>query len=341
VGITVVVTGMISLLIYSPGPWKRKIQKSVFFGSLGFVPIIGWYIRNYSLTGSFTNRVLVFHPITVEKINQALLTILGWILPDSVPDGLRIVIAILVGIIILFGLFSITFRSGEQRASVDAAKIKPLKAMLLLYGIIYLIFLILSLTFFDSSTRLDDRILIPVYILLIIFTVTSINGITKTLRGRMRSLILVISYSVSALVIGNYLVQSWDLVQTLQQEGRGFASAAWRSSEIVAEIDNLGSDAIVYTNEAFAIYYLTDVGAYLIPEKIDPVIAQVRENFQPTMEKMRQRLAQPGSALAVFHQGYLREGMPTLEEIAMGLVIAYESNDGVIFVDPGNLSSWE
>ena len=44
VGVTVVVTGMISLLLFYPASWKRKIQKAFLYGLIGAVPIISWYI---------------------------------------------------------------------------------------------------------------------------------------------------------------------------------------------------------------------------------------------------------------------------------------------------------
>jgi len=341
VGVTVVVTGMISLLLYHSGSWKRKIQSAFLYGLVGVIPVVSWYIRNYRLTGSFTNRVFAFHPIAMDKFNDGLLTISGWLLPDSTPVGVRMVIVILFCLMILYGIIGNKLRSEVLDKKAGPLKQNPLSAILLIYGGIYLSFLFLSLTFFDSSTRLNNRILIPLYLILLILAFISMSRIVEFYKTRSCPIVLPLAFLMTVLVMGFYLDQSWDLVQSFRQEGRGFSSAAWRNSEIVAEINRLGPDAMVYTNEAFAIYYLTDVGAHSVPEKFDPVIAEVRENFQPTMGKMRHRLTQPGSALAVFHQGYLREGMPTLEEITSGLVIAHESNDGVIFVDPANIMEWE
>jgi hypothetical protein len=339
VGITIVVTGTLSFLLFMKGTWKNKIQKAVLFGLIGFVPILAWYLRNYLLTGSFTNRVIAFHPITAEKFNQGLLTVLGWLLPETIAEEVRVVVAILFGGVLIFGM---VFRySWSEGRNLPVEEQKPLHKILLLYGGIYLIFLVISLTFFDNSTRLNDRILLPVYLILLMITVFSIYWIFQHWRGRTRPFVLVISFLLPVIILGNYVIRTAELVQTFREEGRGFSSASWRSSEIISMIGLLGNDPVLYTNEAAAVYYLTGIGAYSIPEKFDPVVAKVRDDFQPTMEKMRHRLTEPNSALVVFHQGYLREGMPTLDEIMAGLVIAHESRDGVILVDPVNIEEWD
>jgi len=341
VGITVVITGMVSILLFFPGFWKRKIQKSALFGMIGIIPTLGWYIRNYYLTGSFTNRVLAFHPITIEKIKEGLLTISGWILPETFPLAFRILIVFLFFLFILYGIFMRRRNSQESGNRIRAGGEDRLSSILLFYAGIYLLFLFLSLTFFDRSTRLYDRILIPFYTTLIILTFIGIYRFITFHTGKIRTIAIPIFSLLFILVTVFYINQSWDRIDTLRTEGIGFGSATWRQSEIVSRINRLGPEGIVYSNEAYALYYLTGFEVYSIPEKVDPVTAQVREDFQPSMEQMRERLALPGSALAVFHQGYLREEMPTLAEISKGLVIAHESRDGVIYIDPENLSYWE
>jgi hypothetical protein len=102
----------------------------------------------------------------------------------------------------------------------------------------------------------------------------------------------------------------------------------------------LDPESTVYSNEAFSVLYLTGIPARWIPEKFDPVKAIERENFDEQMARMRENLSQPDSVMAVFHQGYLKSGMPSLEEIMEGLVIVHESRDGIILVNPRNEPSW-
>ena len=137
-----------------------------------------------------------------------------------------------------------------------------------------------------------------------------------------------------------YIPGEWRIINSMRLDGRGFSGKSWRQSEIIAVLRRLDPDAPVYSNEAFPVFYLTGVPARWIPERYDPVKAVEREDFDEQMEKMKDRLTQPNSVLAVFHHGYLKAGMPTLDEIIEGLVIVHESRDGIILVSPENVSSW-
>jgi hypothetical protein len=146
--------------------------------------------------------------------------------------------------------------------------------------------------------------------------------------------------SLVAITAAIYLPRQSQLVKGMRSAGRGFSGRSWVSSEIIIALRRLDPESTVYSNEAFSVLYLTGIPARWIPEKFDPVKAIERENFDEQMARMRENLSQPDSVMAVFHQGYLKSGMPSLEEIMEGLVIVHESRDGIILVNPRNEPSW-
>lgn len=341
VGLSVLLTGLLSLVLLYPGTFREKFWRILLYGTIASVPNLIWYTRNYLLTGFFTNRVLTFHPITQDKFVEGLLSVSEWILPENAPVGLALGVVIFVVVIITFGFILKFTNATKVNNNGVVIHRDPILAIILTYIIIYIVFLLISLTFFDISTRLDNRILIPLYVMFLILSVISVQGILLTSGITLRKPLTLVSTMLFTLVVIAYVYRSWDLVKVMRQEGIGYNSVSWRNSEIVAILRKFDSDAIIYSNEAFPLYYLTGISAYGIPEKLDPVKAEIREDFEPLMEKMRERLSDPNSAIVVFHQGYLREGMPTLSEILEGFVLAHESHDGVIFVDPINIGLWE
>jgi hypothetical protein len=341
IGISVLLTGLLSLFLLYPGTTRTKFKNLALYGIVAFIPNLVWYARNYVLTGSLTNRVLTFHPFTRDKLNEGLQSISEWIFSGTVPIGLAFGIVGFIFMVAVVGFILKLRDSRKANNNPDAFRDYPIPVLIVIHSIIYIVILFASLTFFDISTRLDNRILIPLYVMFLILTVISIQRLLVTSRPSLRKPLLLLSGVLFFLVLVAYVPRSWELIRVMRQEGIGYNNASWRNSEIVAVVKRLDSGAIIYSNEAFPLYYLTGIGAYGIPEKFDPVKSVERDDFQYAMDVMRERLRDPNSALVVFHQGYLREGMPTLNEITSGFVIAHESRDGVIFVNPDNLKYWD
>jgi hypothetical protein len=340
IGISVLLTGILSLILLYPGTYRTKFRKVSVYGMVAFIPNLIWYVRNYLLTGSLTNRVLAFHPVSQEKLIEGLLSISRWILPGSAPIGLALGMVAFVALTSTLGFLIKPMDTKTAYRDETVVRVQPILKVIVIYIILYLALLFISLTFFDISTRLDNRILVPFYVMFLMLSIISIQRFLVTSRLSLRKALLLISAALFAWVLIAYVPRSWELIRVMRQEGIGYSSTSWRNSEIIAVLRRLDSGAIIYSNEAFPLYYLTGIEAYGIPEKLDPVKSEEREDFQQGLDIMRERLRNPNSALVVFHQGYLREGMPTLNEIAQGFVIAHESRDGVIFVDPDYLDDW-
>jgi 4-amino-4-deoxy-L-arabinose transferase-like glycosyltransferase len=341
IGVSVLLTGVLSLLLLYRGSYRTKLKKVALFGIIAFVPNLLWYVRNYLLTGSLTNRVLAFHPITKVKLNEGLLSLSEWIFSEHTSFGLGLGSVSFIFFIVIIG-FILKFNDERRfRSNEDVFQENPLPILIVLHILVYIGLLFLSLTFFDISTGLNNRILLPLYVLFLILSVVGVQWVVGHSKGIIRKALYLANALLFTIVFLAYAGRSSELIEGMRREGSGFNSASWRNSEIIAILNRVDPGVIVYSNEAFPVYYLTGIGAYGIPEKYDPVKSEVRDDFQRNMEVMRERLRSPSSALVVFHQGNLRVGMPTLNEIVEGFVLAHESGDGVIFVDPDHLNDWD
>jgi hypothetical protein len=211
--------------------------------------------------------------------------------------------------------------------------------LLFVYSLIYIVFLITSITLFDASTRLNNRILSPLYICFFLLLFVLIGH--RARKGQWRSqFVLAILLGYLAL-FSSYVCQSSDLLTNMHDEGLGFTSRAWTTSQTIKAIREMPEDAIFYTNEAFPLIFITGRVVYSVPEIFDPVKAELRPEFEGQMDIMRSHLKQPGSALVIFHPSHLRLGFPDIHELTQGLVLLVETDDGAIYVYPTSLYRYQ
>jgi 4-amino-4-deoxy-L-arabinose transferase-like glycosyltransferase len=339
VGISVIATGGLMLLIWYPSSLRRRVIETFRYTIMVLIPVALWYIRNFIHTGSFTNRSIGIHPITFNAVSEGITSLSSWFLPDSVSLDLRVVFA-LFG---LLGIGGILVSIAMNRGSGGRIKVPfntQIISILVLHSVVYSLLLIFSISFVDASTRLENRILLPLYFIALILAIICITWLISRPNWQRVWVKYFLGLSLVAITAAIYLPRQSQLIKDMRSEGRGFSGRSWVSSEIIIALRRLDPESTVYSNEAFSVLYLTGIPARWIPEKFDPVKAIERENFDEQMARMRENLSQPDSVMAVFHQGYLKSGMPSLEEIMEGLVIVHESRDGIILVNPRNEPSW-
>lgn len=329
-GAALVMTGVVSLLLLGGRSRRVKIRDAINFAVLALLPMLAWMIRNLLLTGSATNRILQFHPPDLNKAKAFINTISAWLLPPNVPLRLRAAVLV-VGLLFLIVM---ALRLWSKVESPATKRDVNLTVILCLYGGLYLMLLTASLTFFDAATRMDDRILSLIFTAVLIL-ISLFVGLAQTPRkvGLLLLPILIVGWGA---LTWTYLAGSTEILSTMRREGVGFSSRAWQSSEIIAWIEKLPSNALIYLNEAFAINFLIGRGAFSVPEKIDPLKSQPKVDYETQIAAMHNQLSKPSSLLVLFHPHSLRIEMPSLEELTAGLVLLVEAQDGAIYVDPIN-----
>ena len=316
-GLAALGAGVLSLLIVNRGEMKDRVIASARFALIPTAVFAVIATRNFLLSGTVTNRVVAFHPPGASVFRQGAASISEWILPPSVDPVVRIAVLAAIGMV---AVLLVRHRKGGFW----------LLAILAVYAITYSVSLIVSLTFFDGSIRLDNRILVIPYIYFLVAGFT-VLGKARLFLGPMALALLPI--------LGIYMIRTADFVADSRSLGRGFTSRAWRSSPTIELLDAGSPSGAVYSNEAQAIYSLLGISAYPAPERTDPVKRAPRAEYELQLEEMRIRLTAPESALVLFHPDQFREGMPSLDELTAGLVLSIRTADAEIYVDPES-TSW-
>jgi hypothetical protein len=160
-----------------------------------------------------------------------------------------------------------------------------------------------------------------VSILLLIFTTSN----------RWMRLILTTGF-ISLLVLGpipDRWKETQDIISSMQQNGAGFTTRYWRSSELVHWIQKQEDGAIIITNRAMVVNFLTGYPAIQVPEKWDPVKDRIREDYQIEIDKMSANLKKPNAYLVLF--GHRDLSIFQNEAWTESLSIIYDSPEGIIY----------
>ncbi|MFQ5944097.1 MAG: hypothetical protein ACE5JF_11140 [Anaerolineales bacterium] len=315
-GLAVMGSGILTIVILQPGSMRQRIGAAIRFAAIPTAIFVMLALRNFYVSGSVTNRVLAYHPPGLATFRQGAASISEWIMPPDFDPVIRLFVIATVG---AGAALVVWFRKGGTR----------LLTILAIYSLVYAGSLIFSLTYFDASIRLDNRMLVPLYLFFLLGTFTVL--------GKAKLPIAPAAVVLLAIMLV-YASRTKGLITSTRSQGRGFASKAWQSSPTIELLKSSIPSGAVYSNEAQALYVLLGISAYPAPERTDPVKGVQRAEYESQLTEMRSRLVAPGSALVLFHPDQLREGMPTLAELTSSLFLADRTPDGAIYVDPSSTS---
>jgi len=330
VGAAVIAAILIALLLVQPG-LKQKIRSALVFLAFSLPGVIAWSLRNLRLTGNPTNRDLIYHPIAADEVRLGLKNFWTWFMPanytPAAPGAGWAWAAAALGLLLAAGvvlsLLSLKRKPGEPER-------QPALFMLGLYALGYAALIFISMTFVDSSTKFEFRMIVP---MLVAGTIFLLGWLWQVLAQRpvwLRGLVL-------ACVFGLMLTGAQDTrdrVDVFHHDGQGFLALNWRISKTVAFInDTLDSQRLIYSNRAPVVYLLTNRTAYVLPTPDDGVKEQQRADYRAKLEELHQDVAN-GAVVVLFEYDVLTaspEGRAWLEDITQGMVPIERTSDGIIF----------
>lgn len=332
VGITLVALGGLSLLVFQPRTWGQKLKDVVTFGVISLLPVMAFYVRNGLLTGSLTNRIIAFHPPTTNQIRQGLASVTAWLLPARIDSTLRL-IALGLYLLVIMALILIYYLDDREESASQQNTKEGMQFVVLLAidAAIYVIMVLASLTFFDASTRLNDRILSPLYLVGIL---SGLVVVWNSALFEQHRLVRIGVFTLGIVFIGMNLMRGFDVANEMRQEGRGFSGRDWRNSETIAAIEQLPPGTLMFSNEAAAIYYLTENPSNWIPENYDPVKGKVDEKYDQRITAMRTDIIEQDGALVVFNSIQDHDVYAPVEVLSEGLTLWKKGADGVIYINP-------
>jgi 4-amino-4-deoxy-L-arabinose transferase-like glycosyltransferase len=323
--LALVITFALALWILHGTPRKRLARAGLFLASV--LPwIVGWAIHNDLVGGSVTNRILVWHPITLSNLDTGLRTASTFLMPIEawrlsmfrVPGLFLILILLILAAVMVWLVLEMKKYWGKPGSPP-----RP-KAILFANGLYvfgYLGSIVAAMTLFDASTKFKLRILAPVYVALLILLV----ALGMWAWHRRRALVLALGLLIFGISIGGQL----GAVTELAKGGQGYASFKWYDSTAMAYLRGLPPGVMIYTNEPGAVYLYAQRGAYVLPDRVDPVTAEARPGFEQGVALMQSDIKAGRAVLALFSGG----DTPASDAgvLSAGLYLAHKSGGAEVF----------
>jgi 4-amino-4-deoxy-L-arabinose transferase-like glycosyltransferase len=274
--LSLVATMIAVLLVLHDG--RRERLKSIMILSLSTFPwILGWSIRNRVVGGSFTNRVLGWHPITVDNWELAVKTFMEFLVPlrparrdlSQIPASYEAIL-IAIGLILL----SWVIYKGWPLLTRPSQVAKPnlLTFSHALYVIVYLSVLVLTMTLFDPATKFQVRILSPTYISLLLLLMAFGTWLWRKKQAFWKPVLILGSLALVSMFASSQVIA----VQDFRKGGDAFAGERWSASEAIAALATVPEDVVILSNEPGVVYLYTGRPSGVLP-KTEPGISMIKE----------------------------------------------------------------
>ena len=310
-GVVLVVAGAIGLLLFDRRAWQRRVRDTGIFTGLSALPMIVWMGRNWLSArqpiGSF--RVLEAHPVTPVQLRLGLSTVWGWISPSPAPgSGPTSLVGHVPGLrwVVLAGGLAggavATRRWRDWRArnqETEPLLAPPLLRLLATFILLYLAFVVVSISLFDATIPLDVRLLSPVFATVVVFAVGSGFRLAAAFRG---SAVARGAMALGCLILaGAYGSAAARWIRRAHANGLGYADKGWQQSDVLRDVRALPPGVLIYTNGDDVVTLVTDRLTLELPRKVRLNTGQPNPSYEAELAAMADRL-RAGAVLVYLHR---------------------------------------
>ncbi len=306
---------------------KGKALGGLFGGALPL--FASWLIRNQIVSGNASNRQVLSHWVTADDLKHGVMIFWRWLWPErygnlEIPlSWMNISTAVFLALSLLFVLAMMT-------AALRGRKFSPSAQILWTYLLFipgYLAFVVLTISLFDASVNIEERILFPAFMvgLLALFTLTGtcIRGSSKILGGALLAFCL-------ALGIG-FGQDTSKHFSRLSESGFGWGWEGWNESPAIQIMRELPESLAIYCNQPEAVSLWAGRGAFALLDPIDPSSEQRREGYDETLAEIRRQVFDGESAVVFFGADSWADGDNWVTELCEGLPEIYRDTSEWVF----------
>ncbi len=378
VGVTLVLTGGLAVLLFSRHTWRRRVLDGMLFGGLAVLPVSLWLLRNALVQGRATTSTLGLYPIEMKEISWLFGTLFRWLVPVPftiemtrqamserglewlVPSNRYIVAGVALAIIGSVVLTLVLLERHTPLRLRERTRQQPVLSVLAAFALIYIAFVVFARGFLYVNISFNTRILILLFPVLVIWGSVLAYAVWHNLprAGWLGWARRAVMFGCVLLLLVYGLRATFWLRACYTGNGcnLGYNSPVWRNSETIAAIRALPDGWGVYTNDPFAVHFLTTdccharqnntndpfaVHIFLTNDSVKPV--PYRENLftghpNPTMENeiaAMQAALEQGTAVLAYFDLHRYRYMMTIEELeaaGVRLRLLQDTADGALYV---------
>ncbi len=226
--------------------WLDATRRAAICTAASTVIPVAWMLRNRSIDGTLMGPRTPSVDGPVETVARFVATTGRWILPDPAPVVSQFAVGLAIAGGAVYGAYLafVSYRSTSGNDGVsDANRLTALVTFAAVYGV-YLVVAQLT-TAFD---KIGNRLMSPLFPAVIVLVMVGLDRAWTALDARRP---VVPGYAVNvvlALLVvahaGFFARHAWES----SNEGVGYSSRTWMESELLRAVDDLPSEAVVYTN---------------------------------------------------------------------------------------------
>ncbi len=261
VGVTLIALGAPAMLLRSIPFFRARIPMVLLFGFIAGAPVVLWTLWQKMIRGGDAPRPIERHLIQREQLVEGFNTLASFIITDDfVLTTAGRALVLLVTLAIASWALVLWLRRGDGPAPRERLAATPgLIWLSAAFAPVYLGFLVISISFADAGTPLDSRILIPLVPAgALVATWLAVVGPWR--HGSRTTRWVLVALTGGVLVL--HAVSTAGLIYYRE-------AVTWsqdRPSLLGQAVRDLPADAVIYTNEPFAVYYVSRRKTDLLPD---------------------------------------------------------------------------
>ncbi|GMR10742.1 MAG: hypothetical protein BMS9Abin28_1565 [Anaerolineae bacterium] len=353
-GAAFVAAGLVGMLLFSRGGWRRRLIDAGVFAAITGVPFLIWWMWVLSYPEAGSPRQWTFAgvdawgnlaPFRIEFVNVVWkwLPFNNYLPPMSYSPKPQIMAAGLLAFVLVIAY---TLRRGSHGKQTAWQSNRAFQLLVMLLAISVASVGIVAAVFAFSTPPLDPsdvdgRILLPLRLSLSLAFLAAAYLAIEAWPGQ--RWIRWLTAVLTLVLVSWQLPQTWKSAAELHDNGAGLI--AWRDSEMLNQIRAIPRDIPIITNESAAILLYLDRPTYDIPELITREPLESFPRFGGGITGADRLFREEGAALALsynapyqFYWIYYEDAERRLAALTDGLYLHSKVEDGAIYFyeEPAN-----
>ena len=310
----------------------QRCARAAAFGSIGALPALAWmaYVARTSGTAGGREAALA-GTADAGTFYAGLLEAARYVLPTELPVAMRL--AALALALVLLAAATLAFYRRAPAVGAEAVGERSERQPHRYLPLILLVFvgtysaLIVLAVLVEPYLPISDRYLYPLYVALVLLGATTVPALARTTAMRRMIAVAVVGFVAlcaarAAKVAGDGYERGW-----------GYAAERWRSSPAVAYVNALPSGAVVYSDDPYALLFLTEREIHGVPNAIVRRRGTENPDYRAQTDEMRERLRATNGVVVIFERDRGEFVMPVLPKLmqAMPLDEKTQLDDATVY----------
>jgi hypothetical protein len=309
-GIGFVAAALLYLLFFCKDSLKNKSVHIFSFIIPVLAIVLPWIFYTLIAGEGKGIRKFAFHPADSQHLNDLAGTFNQWLVPEPSAIGIYIYPVLLSALILLILIMAFkNINIKKAFSTLSENQVNYLKFIAIL-AFCYIFFLFLSISFFDAQTPMNNRILSPLFPLMVLIIAPVFKWIMQTRSLKVTGIIIIIVAIISQ---SGYFYKSWHKHFLY---GTGYTSRAWKNSGTLKKLEDFRGCS-VYTNgvDIFKLYEpegITEIKGLPMRHNPNTLIENPSFNFNLTEMKMS---VETGDYVLIYFEKIRRSYLPGKGEL--------------------------